>query len=254
MDYEQAYKDYFQNIEEEVDEAKKPDPSKDYTYSSELNNVKVKSTTDIPIHGVNRMLAESNIDDIDEFAEKLRLVMNAAWGVDWGKFSPEFIAGEDPEVQKLPQITYDVVTRVIPDKFPIKPVQMDTITEVVNGEATGDHFLLYRQWFDYVVEFNVYGSNSLEARRIAKKLETLLTVYIGHLKQMGIGEILFLKEIHPSMSSNAIEGIPTRTLLYAIRVERISIIRASTVRKIELAVKQDSTGESGSLSNLTIKL
>jgi len=216
-----------------------------YTYDAYTNPTKpVESTRDIPGFRGERWLAEDNIDDIDELGEHIRLVLNAAWGDDWGEFGPELAEGEDPENVKLPQITYDVVSRDIPDKRGLKPTLMDTVQEIVNGIPTGDYFRIFRQWFDCVVEFNVCGTNSLEARRLMKKFETVLATYTGHLKQAGASEILFLKEVHATQSSNYREGIPMKCLLYLVRIERITTVKASTLRKMELALKtEDVAGE-----------
>ena len=245
-----VYDEYF-GASEEIDQVKAPHPVsdlKDYTYKALNNNTNVESTADIPGSNKDRWLAEDNIDDVDELAEHIRLVLNAAWGDNWGEFGPELKEGDDSESIKLPQITYDVVTRIIPDKKPLKPILMDTIKEVVNGRQTGDYYNLYRQWFDSVIEFNICGSNSLECRKLMKKFETILATYTGHLKKSGASEILFLKEIHATQSSNYRQEIPMKCLMYLVRIERITIIKGSTIKNMEIALstKNDAGEKSAS--------
>lgn len=237
--FEEAYNSYF-NIEEDVTSSVSGNINNAnylYTYQSEIknNNINVKSTKDVPYEELCRYLAQENIDDIDLFADKIRLVLNAAWGEHWGLFGPELKESENPENIVLPQITYDLLTRVIPSNAPLKPKLINVVAEIVNGKGTGDYYNLYRQWFDCVVEFNIIGKNSLEARKLLKKFETIMSVYIGHFKELGIQEILFLKEIHPTQSSNFKEGMPTKTILYLVKLERITIVKSSTLRKIEIS-------------------
>jgi hypothetical protein len=136
----------------------------------------------------------------------------------------------------------------------LKPVQFDTVKEVINGVPTGDHFILYRQWFDYVIEFNICGSNSLESRKLMKRFETIVATYTGHLKQTGASEILFLKEVHPTQSSSFREDIPMKCLLYLIRIERITVVKASTIRKVELALTTQNIAGQQNTATKTIKL
>lgn len=219
-----------------------------YTYKNNVTKQPTESTSDIPGSKNTRTIAEDNIDDIDELAEHIRVVLNAAWGKDWGEFGPEIKEGPDPEDIKLPQITYDVMTRVIPDKKPLKPTLMDTVIETVNNTPTGDSFHIFRQWFDNVIEFNICGTNSLEARRLMKRFETILATYAGHLKKVGVSELLFLKEVHATQSANYREDIPMKCLMYLVRTERITVIRASTLRSMELALNTPNTAGQNSAS------
>lgn len=240
MDIEQSFNEYMGIIPEDST-VQKPLKDKPYTYHSKVYNDKVNSNAQIPQQEIHKLLANDNIDDIDELAIKIKLLLNSICGEKWGEFGPEFKESDNPEKIILPQITYDTLTRVFPDKRPIKPVLTDTVTEVVNGQETGDHFQLYRIWFNYFVEFNIFGTSSLEARKIAKKFETILWTYAGFLKQSGISEMLFMEEIHPTESTSFREDIPMRTLHYMFRIERINVVRASTLRKIEMAFNNAET-------------
>jgi hypothetical protein len=254
--FDKIYNNYFGDKEQqpkELVEQKKDLSGYTYREYSERGG-SVENTGDIPGSEKQRWLAEDNIDDVDELAEHIRQILNAAWGDNWGEFGPELKEGDNPENIQLPQITYDLVTRIIPDKKPIKPLQMDSVKELVNGVPTGDYFNLYSQWFDCVMEFNICGANSLETRKLMKKFETILATYTGHLKKVGASEILFLKEVHPTQSSNYREGIPMKCLLYLVRIERITVVKASTIRKMELALETANNAAQTSSAPKTYKL
>ena len=207
-----------------------------------------------------RMAADENIDDIEQLGILLRRVLNAAWGDGWGILSLDYPRGEDPDKLDLPQITFDVNSREIAEKMPIKPTLTETVFEVVAGQKTGDAFNLYRQWFDCIVEFNFWGRTNLETRKLMARFEGLIGAYAGYLKRQGISEIFFLKEVNPRQSMHFLDGIPMRSLMYYIRLERISTVRLSTIKRIDLEVNAEPTVDIGTepdiyrASNITYDL
>ena len=166
-----------------------------------------------------RHVADDNIDDVEQLADILKKLCNAAWGADWGELSPDLKKGEDSSSIILPQIVIDINTRDISENIGgLKPKLIDIVNEIdSNNEETGDAFLIYRQWFDCNVEFNFYGRTSKEARQLQKKFENLLTVYTGYLKRQGISEIFFEREVSPKSSLNYDESTPMRCIYYYIR-------------------------------------
>ena len=92
--------------------------------------------------------------------------------------------------------------------------------------------MIYRQWFDCVVEFDFYGRTSKEARKLLQRFESLLAIYTGYLKRQGISEIIFLKEVSARNSLNFVEQTPMKCLMYWVRFERITPVRQSVINKI----------------------
>lgn len=183
-------------------------------------------------------VADDNIDDIGQLAEILKKLCNAAWGPDWGELSPDLKRGEDSASVILPQITMEINTKDICEGLGgLKPVLVDIVKETTDaGEETGDAFLVYRQWFDSVVEFNIYGRTNKEARELQKKFEKLLTVYAGYLKRQGISEILYEREVSPKFSLNYDESCPMRSIYYYIRFESITPVRQSLINSINAQI------------------
>ena len=163
---------------------------------------------------------------------------NAAWGSDWGELSPDLKKGEDSSKVTLPQITIDINTRDISSGLGgLKPLLIDIVDELdEKGKPTRDAFLIYRQWFDCIVEFDIYGRNSQEARQLQKKFENLLTVYTGYLKRQGISEMLFEREVSPKNSLNYDESVAMRCIYYYIRFESIIPIRQSLINSINIEI------------------
>lgn len=185
-----------------------------------------------------RHVADDNIDDLEQLANILKRLCNAAWGNNWGELSPDLKKGEDSSTIILPQITIDVNTRDVAENIGgIKPKLVDIVKEMdSNDEETGDAFLIYRQWFDCNIEFNFYGRTNKEARQLQKKFENLITVYTGYLKRQGISEIFFEREVSPKSSLNYDESIPMRCIYYYIRFESIIPIRQSLINSINAEI------------------
>jgi hypothetical protein len=183
-------------------------------------------------------VADDNIDDIEQLADILKRLCNAAWGPDWGELSPDLKEGENTSEVKLPQITVELNTRDISEGIGgLKPVLVDVVKEEDdNGNFTGDAFLIYRQWFDNIVEFNFYGRTNQEARRLKKKFETLIAVYTGYLKRNGISEIIFQQETSPRCSLYYSSNTPMRSVYYYVRFESITSIRQSLINSINLEI------------------
>ena len=183
-------------------------------------------------------VADDNIDDVEQLASILKRLCNAAWGDGWGELSPDLKYGEDSSNLIIPQITVDINTRDVAEGLGSpKPTLFDVVKEL-DGEGieTGDAFLMYRQWFDCNVEFNIYGRTNAEARKMRKKFENLLSVYAGYLKRNGVSEMMFEREVSPKSSLNYDESTPMRCIYYYIRFESITPIRQSLINSINLEI------------------
>ena len=183
-----------------------------------------------------RHYADDNVDDIEQLAEILKRLCNAAWGVGWGELSPDLKQSEDSSKILLPQITVEINVREKADGIGgLKPTLTDVVDEVdEEGNKTGDAFLMYRQWYDCNVEFNIYGQTNKEAREIQRKFENLLITYTGYLKRNGVSEIFFLQEVSPKSSLNYVKNTPMRCIYYYIRLESITPIRQSLINQINM--------------------
>lgn len=230
---EKAFANYFgTKIKEDVTKiiAEKNDVT--YTYKENQINPRENIENNYFTLGELTLMADNNIDGIDQLCNILKKLLNAAWGSNWGEISPDLKKGEDSSKIVVPQITVDVNNRDIAEKMPLKPVLINTVKEKVNGQYTGDSLLIYRHWFDCVIEFDFYARTSKEARDLQYRFESLLAIYTGYLKRQGVSEIVFLKEISARNSLNFTEQVPMKCLMYWVRFERITPIRQSLINKI----------------------
>ena len=236
---ENMYNTYF-GIKSESGESTAPE-KRQFIYSDDksarVHTNESISDVDYQIQSF-RHVADDNIDDLEQLAEILKRLCNAAWGDGWGELSPDLKKGENSSEIIVPQIVLDINTRDIAEGIGgLKPTLVDIIKETdENGQETGDAFLIYRQWFDTNVEFNIYGRTKREARQLQKKFENLLNVYTGYLKRNGISEMFFEREVSPKNSLNYNESTPMRCIYYYIRFESITPIRQSLINSINLEI------------------
>jgi hypothetical protein len=210
--------------------------TKSHNTSDNITNVDKIKITDYLIHGNVLKSIDERMDNIDIFAEKLRQILNASWGDDWGLLSAASAKSDNSEDITFPAITYDTFHRE-PNKSTPKPKKFETVKEVINGKETGDLFNVYRQWFDTIIEFNIWGHDALEARSKANDLELLLKVFIGYFKEAGVSEMLFLEEVPPGESGKFIDGYNMKCLMFYVRFEKIQMIRGSKLASIKTKLK-----------------
>lgn len=241
MNNEDIYNNYFKDLIDNNEEGSqlivRDNNKKVFKDDGARIHVKESSIgTDHEISYYNK--ADGNISNIYELADVIKQLCNAAWGQDWGELSLDIKKGENSANIKMPQILMDTNTRDVSEVLGnVKPILFDTQEELdENGNPTGDSFLLYRQWFDSNIEFDIFAENSKECRELSEKLETLLLIYSGYLKRKGLSEIFFLREISPKSSLNFSENISMRCILYYVRFESITAVRVSTINSINTQI------------------
>lgn len=245
-----SYQDYFKDIisaEEKKKETirkiydennhRTPDQYQ-YTYNDFTNNHLQNIDTVPKFKEGQHDTSDGNISTIEDFANLIKQLCNAAWGEGWGELSLDLKRGEDSANIVLPQILVDINSRDVTEGLgTIKPVLMDVQDEYDDkGNKTGDKFLLYRQWFDCMIEFDIFAENTKEARELQERFEKLIMVYTGYIKRKGISEMFFMREISPKSSLNFSENTPMRCILYYVRFESIIPIRVNTVNNINAKI------------------
>ena len=238
---EEAFNRYFgtvgdtpkKTIKKDINDSQKVYANKQ---SDRQHKIDITPGTDHEVSFNNK--SDAYIKNTDGLVEIIKQLCNAAWGQGWGEFTPDLKTGEDSSDIVLPQILADTNTRDISKELgALKPILMDIQPEYDGeGNPTGDSFLIYRQWFDTNIEFDIFGRNSKEARELMYKFEDLMTVYSGYLKRKGISEVFFLREITPKSSINYNKTTPMRSILYYVRFESVNPIRVSTINEINAKI------------------
>lgn len=220
---ENAYLQYFDSREKSVEISKPTENEKTVGRSTR-----------------SRMKSNGTVDDVDKLGEILRVLLNAAWGSSWGVIFPEMSGGENPEEIVTPQINYSVNLREIASGTSPKPTLIDTIVEEIDGKESGDSFRIYRQAFDCIIEFNFLCNTSKDCRKLMNDFEELIIVHSGYLKEQGVGEIFFLKEVPPKYSLSYNENIPMKCAYYFVRLEKNRMVRTSQIKNTEFILSNNA--------------
>lgn len=179
--------------------------------------------------------AEGSLD-YDQFTDEINRLLRLAWGDDWGTFTEDEPTGTDGNDVPVPVITFDLESRKR-TKYGVKslePVHFDTIPDPENPAHS---MKLYRQWFDVEMVFRVFHNTNRAARLLMEEFEDFLFTYKSHLKHIGISELVFQEEKKPTVESRWSQKLAARTLLYLVRIERITTVRSNNFVEIETTVK-----------------
>lgn len=180
-----------------------------------------------------RLQACGNISTVNQLGDLLKRMLNAIWGSNWGDFSPESSGGDDHNNVVTPSIRYSTNLREVSEGRSPKPTLMDVKDIEVVGVATGEHYKIYRQSFDCIVEFNVRAKTSRDCTELAEKFEDTIILNSGYLKKVGVSEIFFLKEVPARYSNYFVENIPAKCLYFFVRLEKVRTVSISSIKEIE---------------------
>lgn len=187
--------------------------------------------------GRESLMACGVIPTVDSFCDELRKMLNVIWGSNWGELQPESAEGLGEGNIPMPSIRYSTNLREVTAGRSPKPTLMDIVPEVVNGQQTGHAYKVYRQQFDCIVEFNIRAENARDCSELREKFEDVLVFHSGYLKQLGVSEIFFLKEVPAKYSNFHIEGIPTKCIYVFVRLEKVRKVDISTLERIEAKLR-----------------
>ena len=201
---------------------------------------------DVPVHYERGQMASGNMS-LDEFTDKVMELLTLAWGEGSVTFTQEEPIGNSTEAMPMPVITYDTPERVRSESHKsLDPILFDSIRDPDDPGATVKR---YRMWFDTEMEFKIYHTTNREARILMEEFETFLFTYKGYFKHLGISDIIFLAETKPMVTTAWQKEIPTRTLRYLVRIERITTIRSNALQKATPVRNESAKANQGNLIN-----
>ncbi|URZ18508.1 hypothetical protein [Clostridium felsineum] len=170
----------------------------------------------------------NSIDNLDSIFEILNKILTENLNCDFKSAAAELNNSENLKNLKLPCITYNIKSRKASTKSSLK----DITKEIVDGKETGFALKVYSQWFNCIVEFNIFGRTSQETIKLTEKFETLIDAYSSDLKYQGIKDISFLAEYNCEDKKDYTVDIPKKCLDYYIGFERLESFRINTFKNL----------------------
>lgn len=178
---------------------------------------------------------------IDDFARATHRLLDAAWGHEWGVFTEEETALNDPDNIPLPQIIWHLEERVNQRELNPRGKYRGWGAEV--DEKNPGHMLEQRYWwFDCEVSFQCVAKTNAEARDLARRLEHFLVNYTGYFKERGISEVQFLREVGPRRFDHRQTNLPFRVLFFNIRIQQVDIVRSKVMDEVLLKASLSENG------------
>lgn len=189
----------------------------------------------------SRIQAEGNISNSKEFGDIINNILNKAWGTEWGIFSPDIVNNVDSKRIKVPQINYSTNLREYSPNQSNKPRLVNSVIEKdMNNNATGYITRVYSELFDNIIEFNFWDTSNISAEKLMQKFEELIITYSDYLKNEGISEIFFLKEVPSKYSLRNIEDAHMKCVFFFVRYERIRSLRVKTLQDISKKIEVET--------------
>lgn len=190
----------------------------------------------------NRQQANGSLD-FEGLMKTLKYLLDAAWGPDWGRFSPDGPNVTDPRNVEYPIVTYGL-QELRPGKIgksgtrEIKPRYryMDR-TRDVNGTQP-PAVTIYGQVMEGEITFEIWEETNAQADEMAKQLRALIATYAGYLKEKGLKEIIFLKQQTGALSSHIQDSHKVRVLTYFVKFEELNEVPTDIFRVMEVVDKR----------------
>lgn len=170
--------------------------------------------------------------DLDSFTDMMNSLLARAWGENWGSFMIEEPTDDEESPAVFPMITFDTHERVRSKSHPsLDPILYEKIKDPREHQT---QMKLYRMWFDVLVDFNIVHESNRNARILMEDFEDFLFTYKGVFKEYGISDMIFEKELKPTVVTRQQTTLSQRTLRYLVRIERITTIRSNTMNGIDI--------------------
>ena len=99
--------------------------------------------------------------------------------------------------------------------------------------------LIYGQKFDYIIEFSIWCATNESANKLMNEFEDTLIIYKGDLMRSGVQNILFNQQLEDNSESSSRVKLAHRTLLYQVRLEKLTSVSSSKLNMITVRVNGD---------------
>lgn len=207
--------------------------------------------------GINRERFEGNLDYL-ELADLIYVLLETAWGEDWGIFTMENPKAQNPKNINFPRITFQLKEQkpgiVGNNKTRERKPRVRGQYKKTKKE-TGETFYVdeYGQRFDALIQFSVFAESNLEAIRLSEDFMNFIFKYEGILQKHGVQNIWFDSEKEGEDAPS--DSIYTREINYIVVFEKIYPTIKNEIKEINVKVSMamDCLREKGLLPSQNAK-
>ncbi|MFE4029170.1 hypothetical protein ACFX4N_23735 [Priestia sp. YIM B13551] len=187
--------------------------------------------------------------DYEDMIKTLKYLLDAAWGSDWGSFTPD-----GPNINDAKNIEYPIIIHYMTSMTPgligkdTREIKPRFRQSVLNENSNGDMppiTNIYGQVFDAEVVFEIWEETNAQVDKLTKQFRQTITAFTGYLKEKGLKEILFQK-MEPNLESDKIrDSYKIRKLTYLVRFEELNEVPVDIFHAFDVVDKrlQEELGE-----------
>ena len=189
----------------------------------------------VPHGGTAKNMQRANKNaSLYDFLDMVALIVDHAME----DYDVEFLTDEqqaklkDPEIPiNKAYISYRVRSRVPKNEY--KPIVREEIVECdeLNEQRKGQ---IYGQFFDCIVQFNIFAAENKLANQVMEKFEELMIAYAGYFKKQGVSDLYFKEQITDSEYNNFRETLSVRNIRYYVQIEKLTVIFNRRIDDIKL--------------------
>jgi len=98
--------------------------------------------------------------------------------------------------------------------------------------------VVYGQWFDSLVQFDIWTLTNWEAQRLVIWFKRFMTTHRHFFQNMGISEILFWWRGRDDVSSRLQNNLHLRSIVYFVRTEEISLEEEYNLKELRVEINK----------------
>lgn len=95
---------------------------------------------------------------------------------------------------------------------------------------------VYGQWFDALVQFDLWTLTNWEAERLVTWVKRFMTTHRMFFKDMGLSEVLFWWRGRDEVSSRLHNNLHLRSIVYFVRTEEISLEEEYNLKELKVQI------------------
>lgn len=190
--------------------------------------------------------------DYEGMTKMIKYLLDAAWGSEWGNFTPEGPNATDETNVEYPYIIHHL-SEMVPGLIgkntrEIKPrIRYQGRNDEVNGSGAPGASV-YGQIFDAEVVFEIWEETNEKVDKLTKEFRQFLSIYKGYLKQRGLKELSFVK-METDLSNNRIkDAYQIRKLVYFVKFEELTVVPTDVffvIETIEKRLQEELNNQNG---------
>ena len=174
--------------------------------------------------------------DYEELMKTIKYLLDASWGPDWGRFSPD-----GPNVSDPKNVEYPIVIHSIRELRPglvgnttreMKPRYRYTFQNEGTDGGEPAAMTVYGQLLDSEIVFELWEETNAALDKLEKQFRQTIASFTGYLKKKGLREIQFIR-MAPA-SKNFSDSYKVRELTYFVRFEELVEVPTDIFRVIDV--------------------